>query len=180
MFPQPMKKGIFGQVISLDSHTPTLAEHVFVAPGAFVIGKATIGRESSIWFNTVIRADGESIVIGEKTNIQDNSTVHITEPNGRTNIGSSVTIGHNAIIHACTIEDICLIGMGSIILDGATIPKHSFVAAGSLISPGKKFQSGYLIKGSPAIEARKLSDLEIEAIEKSSDNYIRFAKQWMK
>ena len=108
-------------VMSWQGHAPKFAKGVFIASGAAVIGQVEMGEDVNVWFNTVVRGDVNTIKIGARTNIQDNTTVHVTSGTGPTWIGSDVTIGHNAVIHACTIEDLCLIGMGSTILDGAVI-----------------------------------------------------------
>ena len=158
--------------------SPKIGRSVFVASGAHIIGDVEIGEASSIWFNTVIRGDFHHISIGSHTNIQDNSTVHITEGSGSTRIGSYVTIGHNAVIHACTIGDRCLVGMGSIVLDGAQISENSFIAAGSLVTPGKSFPPGVMIKGSPASVARLLTPEDIEGIKQSAHNYVKYAQSW--
>src|SRR5262245_38589218 len=126
-------------VLAYGGKKPVLGAGVFVAAGAHVIGDLEIGAESSVWFNTVVRADCHWIRIGARTNIQDNSVVHVTAETGPTTVGSDVTIGHNAIIHGCTIEDLCLIGMGAIVMDHAVIGRGSLVAAGALVPPGKKY-----------------------------------------
>ena len=157
---------------------PVLGQEVFIASGARLSGDITIGNQSNIWFNVSMRGDVNYIRIGESTNIQDNTVIHVTHNGNPTLIGHRVTIGHGAIIHACTIEDEALIGMGAIILDGATIPSHCFVAAGALVSPGKTFPSGSLIVGAPAICKRKLSPTEIKNIQHSSQHYIDLAKRY--
>ncbi|HYG57792.1 MAG TPA: gamma carbonic anhydrase family protein, partial [Symbiobacteriaceae bacterium] len=128
---------------------PTIGRGVFVAPGAHVIGKVTMGDESSTWFNTVVRGDADRIVIGGGTNIQDNTVVHC-DYGFPTLIGENVTVGHGCIIHGCEIGDNCLIGMGSTILNGAKIGPGSLVGAGSLVTEGKEFPPGSVIMGRPA------------------------------
>ena len=151
---------------------PQLGERVFVAPGSFVIGNVTIGTDSSIFYGTVVRGDTDTITIGEGTNIQDNCTLHINSGDPL-RIGSGVTVGHNAIVHACTIGDNVLIGIGAIVLDGAVIEDDSIVAAGSLVPPGKTYPAGSMIMGSPARVVRELSDQEKANIRKTAQGYVR-------
>ena len=150
---------------------PQLHETVYVAPGAWVIGRVEMGADSSVFFNTVIRADTDIITIGERTNIQDNSTLHVNQGDPLS-IGSDVTVGHNAIVHACTVKDRVLIGMGAIILDRAVIEPDCYVAAGSLVAPGKTFPSGSMIMGSPAKAVRQLSQEEIDDIIRVAAHYV--------
>lgn len=167
------------QVMSFDNKEPDIAPHVFIAPGAFIIGEVTLGEESNVWFNVVLRGDIDYIRIGKRTNIQDNSVIHVTPGTGPVSIGDDVTVGHGAIIHGATIRDRCLIGMGAIILDGAIIEKNSMVAAGSLVAPGKKFPPGVLIMGSPATVARTLSEDEIKFLLISAEHYVDNAKKYL-
>lgn len=162
-------------VIVWQGHRPKLGEGVFIAAGAAVIGQVELGEGVSVWFNTVIRGDVNTIKIGPRTNIQDNSTVHVTSKSGPTNIGKDVTIGHNVVIHACTIEDRCLIGMGAILLDGAIIRTQCIVAAGSVVAPGKEMPSGMLVMGSPAKAVRPLTAAELAFLETSAQDYVRTA-----
>jgi len=145
----------------------------FVAEGARLIGAVTLDDGSSVWYNSVLRADLASIIIGRESNIQDNCTVHV-EHDMPTLIGAGVTVGHGVILHACTVEDRCLIGMGSILLDGVLIKKNSLVGAGSLVPPGKTYPEGSLIFGSPARVARKLTEAEIENIAEAARHYRSF------
>lgn len=165
-------------VISWQGHKPKLGRGVFVASGAAVIGQVELGDDVNVWFNTVIRGDVNTIKIGARTNIQDNTTVHVTSGTGPTSIGSDVTIGHNAVIHACTIEDECLIGMGSTILDGAVIRARCFVAAGSVVTPGKEMPSGMMVMGSPAKPVRPLTEAELAFLRKSAKDYVETAKTY--
>lgn len=158
--------------------SPQFDDTVFVAPSADIIGDVTIGSESSIWFNVTIRGDVNWIEIGERTNIQDNSSVHVTNQTGPTSIGNDVTIGHNAMVHACTIHDRVLIGIQSTVLDGAIIHPDVILAAGSLVPPGKELESGYLYMGSPAKKSRKLTDEEIESIKQNAANYIAYQRAY--
>ena len=129
---------------------PALGNGVFLAETCAVIGDVTIGDESSIWYGTVVRGDVMPIRIGARTSVQDNTVIHVTSGFSGTIIGNDCTIGHSAIVHACTIEDFCLIGMGSIILDGARIGRGSLVGAGALVTPGTEIPEGVLVIGAPA------------------------------
>ncbi len=156
-------------------YQPEIGDDVFVAPGAFVIGKVTIGSKTGIWFNAVVRGDMDSIVIGEESNIQDNVTVHVDE-DVPTRIGSRVTVGHNAVLHGCTIEDGVLIGMGSIILNDVVIGKDSLVAAGSLVTPGTEIPPRSLVMGSPGKVVRTLEDDQIPSVDGMYRRYVNLAR----
>ena len=155
---------------------PTLGQHVFLASGVHLIGDLEVGADSSFWFNTVVRADVNIIRIGSRTNVQDNTVIHVTSKTAPTHIGSDVTIGHSAIIHGCTIEDLVLIGMGAKILDGAIIRKYSLVGAGAIVPPGKDYPERSLILGAPAKAVRQLSEEEIKGLYKSSEHYVETAR----
>lgn len=165
-------------VIPWQGHSPKIGAGVFVANGAAVIGRVELGEDVNVWFNTVIRGDVNTISIGARTNIQDNTTVHVTAKTGPTRIGQDVTIGHNAVIHACTIEDECLIGMGAVILDGAVIRSRCFVAAGSVVTPGKEMPSGMMIMGSPAKPVRPLTEAELKFLRQSALDYVATARSY--
>lgn len=155
---------------------PILGSGVFLASGAQVIGDTIIGEDSSVWFNTVIRGDCNSIRIGKRTNIQDNTVIHVTNSLFTTEIADDVTIGHGAVLHGCRIGRLCLIGMGAIVMDDVTIPERCLVAAGSLVPPGKTFNPGTLIRGNPAREVRPLSEQEIADIERSVRYYLEYKR----
>ena len=157
---------------------PVVGERVFIADGAKVIGRAILGNHVNIWFNSVVRADVNSISIGQNTNVQDLCMFHVTELNGLS-IGENTSFGHSVVLHGCKIGSGCLIGMGSIILDGAEIGDHSLVAAGSLVSPGKKFPAGSLIKGRPAVVERPLSSEEIEKVSNHYQSYLNYKEQYL-
>lgn len=165
-------------IIPFKGTQPRIGRDVFLASGACVIGDTVIGDESSIWFNTVVRGDVHSIRIGARTNIQDNTMVHVTQGQSGCAVGDDVTIGHNAVIHACTIGDLCLIGMGAVILDKAVIGRGSLVGAGALVTQGKVFPPGSLIMGSPAKVVRALTADEIEKLKDSARHYINTAKAY--
>ena len=158
--------------------TPKIADDVFIASGTSIIGDVVIANNSNIWFNCVIRGDVAHIKIGERTNIQDGTIIHVTKDYHPTHIGSGVTIGHKALIHACTLEDDCFVGMGSIILDDAVVESGGMLGAGSLLTSKKVVKSGELWMGSPAKYMRDLTDVEKEHIFISSDNYCKLAKQY--
>jgi len=155
---------------------PTLGENVFLASGVKIIGDVQIGRNSSVWYNSVIRGDVHFIRIGESTNIQDCSMLHVTNGKYPLNIGSKVTIGHSVCLHGCTLQDLCLIGIGAIVLDGAIVETNSFVAAGSLVKQNFIVPSGKLVAGVPAKVIRNLTDSEIEDIEASSERYKKYSE----
>jgi gamma-carbonic anhydrase len=160
---------------------PRIAEDVFIAHGACVIGDVLIGEGSSIWFNTVIRGDVNQIRIGSFTSVQDNSTLHATGPRiprFPVHIGDRVTIGHRVIIHGSTIEDECLIGMGSVLMDGCKVGKGSIVAAGSLLPPGFEVPPGSVVMGSPAKVKKKAGDAERGMIEYGWVHYLELATDY--
>lgn len=165
-------------VLTWKKHAPRIASDVFIASGARLMGQLEIGNQSSIWFNTVLRGDVNYIRIGTRTNVQDNTTVHVDSRKYPTIIGNDVTIGHNAIIHACSIGDGALIGMGAIILDGAEIPEQALVAAGSLVSPGKKYPPRMLLRGSPAVAVRALNAEELGHLARSAVHYANLAESY--
>jgi len=158
--------------------SPQFEESVFVAPSADIIGDVTIGKDSSVWFNSTIRGDVNWIEIGERSNIQDNASIHVMNQTGPTKIGNDVTIGHNAMVHGCTIHDRVLIGIHATILDKAVIESDVIVAAGTLVPPGKVLESGYMYMGSPAKKHRKLTDEEIESIQTSAKNYVKYQRTY--
>ncbi|WP_234568551.1 gamma carbonic anhydrase family protein [Rhodohalobacter sp. 614A] len=158
--------------------SPQFDDSVFVAPSADIIGDVTIGRESSIWFNVTIRGDVNWIEIGEKSNVQDNTCIHVTNQTGPTKLGDLVTIGHNAMIHACTIHDRVLVGIQSTILDDVIVESDVMIAAGSLVPPGKRLESGFLYMGTPARKARELTDEELRHIVKNAENYVKYQRTY--
>lgn len=157
---------------------PKIHESVFVAEGAQIIGDVEIGRDSSIWFNAVVRGDVHYIRIGERTNVQDHCTLHVTHNKYPLLIGSDVTIGHGAIVHGATVEDYCLIGMGARILDNAKIHHHSLVAAGSLVLEHFEVPEGTLVAGVPARVKRELTEEERKQVEQSAKNYLLYVQQY--
>ena len=158
---------------------PRVARGVFLAENCAVIGDVEIGEDSSIWYGTVVRGDVMPIRIGARSNLQDNTVLHVTAGKFGTTIGNDCTIGHAAIIHACTIEDACLIGMGAIILDGARVGRGSFVGAGALVTPDTNIPPGSFVLGSPAKVRRTVSDAEREAIEYGASHYVELARTYL-
>lgn len=158
--------------------SPQFDDSVFIAPSADIIGDVKIGHQSSVWFNVTIRGDVNWIEIGDRANIQDNSSVHVTNQTFPTSIGNDVTIGHNAMVHGCTIHDRVLIGIQSTVLDGAEIHSDVILAAGSLVPPGKVLESGYLYMGSPAKKYRKLTDSEVQSIQQNASSYVTYQRAY--
>ena len=153
-----------------------IAESVFLAPGAQVVGDVKVGANSSIWYNAVLRGDTNPILIGENTNVQDNAVLHVNRNRGLY-IGNNVTIGHGAIVHGCTVGNNVLIGMGSIILDGVEIGDHCIIGAGSLVTANKVIPEGSMVYGNPAKVIRMLTEEEKESILVSARNYCEVAQQ---
>ena len=157
--------------------SPDLADGAWAAPSADLIGDVRLAERASVWFGAVIRADNTPIVIGEESNVQDGAIGH-SDPGAPLNIGARVTIGHQAIVHGCTISDDCLIGMGARILNGAVIGPECLVGAGALITEGKSFDGGSLIVGVPARVMRPLTDEEKAAIRVSAAHYAEKAARY--
>ena len=175
-------------VIPFGGNAPILGERVWLAPNATVIGNATLGDDVSIWFNAVVRADTLAIVIGARTNVQDNAVLHITSkkpvgpPDARgvsvgLRLGNDVTIGHSAVVHGCTLMDGCLVGIGAIVLDGAVVEPGALVAAGSLVTPGTVIPEKSLAMGRPAKVVRKLSGAD-NFWSEAAEMYVGYARQF--
>ncbi|MDG5767043.1 gamma carbonic anhydrase family protein [Balneolales bacterium ANBcel1] len=157
---------------------PHFDESCFIAPSADIIGDVTLGSESSVWFNATLRGDVNYIEIGQRTNIQDNACIHVTNRTAPTRIGDQVTVGHSAVIHGCTIGDRVLVGIQSVVLDHAVIEPDCMLAAGSLVPPGKIMPSGYLCMGSPARPVRRLTDEERSSLVTYSDHYVTYMRAY--
>jgi carbonic anhydrase/acetyltransferase-like protein (isoleucine patch superfamily) len=171
---------------TFDGVSPKLGQRVYVDPAATVIGDVAIGDDSSIWPAVVIRGDVNFIRIGARSSIQDGTVIHVshdgpfTRPGGfPTVIGNDVTVGHSVVLHGCTLEDACLIGMHASVLDGAVVQKHGFVGAGALIPPGKVVGSGELWVGNPARKLRDLSQREIDSLLYSAQHYVRLKDRYL-
>jgi gamma-carbonic anhydrase len=154
---------------------PRIHPTAFVAPGADVIGDVTLGEESSVWYQCVLRADINRIVIGPKSNVQDGTVVHLADDFG-TEVGELVTVGHKAMLHACTIADEVLVGMGAIVLDGVEIGPRCIIGAGALITSGKKIPEGSLVLGSPAKVVKTLSLEEQRGVRKWAEKYVEVSR----
>jgi carbonic anhydrase/acetyltransferase-like protein (isoleucine patch superfamily) len=167
-----------------DGLLPKLGESVWVDPSAVIIGDVEIGDHTSIWPMTVIRGDVNRIRIGNRSNIQDGSVLHVTHANPASpgghalTIGDDVTAGHKVLLHGCTIGDRCLIGMGSIVMDGAVLESDLILAAGSLVTEGKRLESGYLWCGSPAKRLRKLTEEELAFLPYVASHYVKLAEKY--
>lgn len=165
-----------GNVFSLGGKHPDIADNVFIAPGAQVIGNVSVGAGTSIWFNCVLRGDVQVIEVGERSNIQDGTVVHVTRKTHGTFIGSDVLVGHMAMIHGCTLKDWSFVGLGAIVMDGCVIEEDGMLAAGGMLTPGKTIGKGELWGGRPAKFMRKLSDEEIAKNRKASPGYAALAQ----
>jgi len=165
------------------SFTPKLGNAVFVDPSALVLGDVHLGNDCSVWPMAVIRGDMHRIRIGDRTSVQDGAVLHITHasafnPDGYPlEIGEDVTIGHKALLHGCKVGNRVLIGMGAIVMDGAIIEDEVIIAAGSIVAPGKRLESGYVYRGSPAKQARPISDKERAFFTYSAQNYVKLKNQ---
>jgi carbonic anhydrase/acetyltransferase-like protein (isoleucine patch superfamily) len=163
---------------------PALGERVYIDPAASVIGDVHLGDDVSIWPGVVVRGDVNHVRVGARTNIQDGSIVHVSHesrygPGFPCLIGEGVTIGHAAVVHACTIEDYCLIGMHATVLDGAVVKKHGFVGAGAVVPPGKVVGERELWLGNPAKRVRVLTDSQVEQLHYSAEHYVRLKNDYL-
>ena len=161
----------------IDGVSPQLAEGSWAAPSADLIGDVRLGPRASVWFGAVIRADNTAIELGEESNFQDGATGH-SDPGAPLAVGARVTVGHQAILHGCTISDDCLVGMGARILNGAFLGSESLVGAGALVTEGKRFEEGGLIVGVPARLVRPLTDAEKSALRLSAAHYAEKAHRY--
>lgn len=159
--------------------SPTLGKGVYLARGAVVLGDVTLGDESSVWYNAVLRGDINRIVVGHHSNIQDNAVVHLADEFPCI-IGNWVTIGHSAIVHACTVGDETLIGMGAVVLDGAEIGRQCLIGARALVTPGTKVPDGSLVLGSPGKVIRTMSDKERSELKHWAEKYVYNAAYCLK
>ena len=159
--------------------TPVIDPTAFIAPSADIIGEVSIGAESSVWFQCVIRGDVNWIKIGARTNIQDHSMLHVDRRDCPLTLGDEITVGHRVMLHGCTIGNRCLIGMGAIIMNKAVIGDECIVAAGALVTEGKTFPPRSLIMGVPAKAARTLTDEEVGFLKKSANNYVGDSREYL-
>ncbi|MCP9448093.1 MAG: gamma carbonic anhydrase family protein [Nitrospira sp.] len=158
---------------------PKIPQSAFIDETAVVIGDVVLGEACSVWFHAVIRGDVNYIRIGDRTNVQDLSLLHVTHDTHPLMIGSDVTIGHHVVLHGCTIHDRVLVGMGAIVMDGAVIGEDSIVGAGALVTQGTIVPPKSLILGSPAKVKRSVTDKELAWIKESADNYVRYARTYL-
>ncbi|MDR2878269.1 MAG: gamma carbonic anhydrase family protein [Chromatiales bacterium] len=171
---------------TFEDNTPRLGARVYIDPHALVIGQVTIADDASLWPMVVARGDVQAIRIGAGSNIQDGSVLHVTQdnefhPGGHAlTIGARVTVGHNVILHACTIEDLVLVGMGATVMDGALVRTRTIIGAGSLVPQGKVLESGYLYLGCPVRQVRRLTDKEIAWLDASAAHYIELKDRYLK
>lgn len=162
-------------LVTFGPHRPVVAEAAFVAPSAVLIGRVTVSAGASIWYGAVLRADLDSIFIGERSNIQDGCVLHV-DPGVPLSLGSDVTVGHNATLHGCVVEDQVLIGMGAIVLNGSHVGRHSIIAAGALLTEGQQVPEGVLVAGVPGKVRRELSEAEHAAIDYNAASYVELAE----
>jgi len=158
---------------------PSFGTETFVADNAIVIGDVEIGAQSSIWYNCVLRGDVNNITIGDRTNIQDGTVIHVSSTLQGTYIGNDVTVGHMALLHACTVEDGAFIGMQACVMDGAVVETGAMVAAGALVTLGKRIPSSQLWGGTPARYMRDLTEAEMQGILKSSEHYVQITQKYL-
>ena len=165
--------------IAYNGISPKIAHDAFIAPGSHIIGDVEIGSKAGIWFNCVIRGDVAHIRIGERTNIQDGTVIHVTRKGHPTIIGSGVTVGHKALLHACKLEDSSFVGMGAIIMDDVIVESGAMVAAGALVTPNKIVKKGQIWAGNPAKYFRDLTEQEAEFIKISENNYVKHVEEYL-
>jgi carbonic anhydrase/acetyltransferase-like protein (isoleucine patch superfamily) len=165
-------------IVAFGEHRPRIDPTAWVPEAAVVVGDVAIGPESSLWFHTVVRGDVHHVRIGARSNVQDNATVHVVNGRFPTVVGDGVTVGHNAVLHGCTVEDGCLIGMGAIVLDAVVVGAESLLGAGALVTPGTVIPPRSLVLGNPAKPLRALSAAELERLRVSAANYVDLARRY--
>jgi len=167
-------------VLPVRGHVPQIPESCFLAPTATVVGEVTMGESCSIWFNAVVRGDVHHIHMGDRVNVQDNAVVHCTYQKFPTHIGHDVSIGHNAIVHGCTLHDRVLVGMGAIVMDGCVVESNSIIAAGAVLTAGTHVPSGSIFAGIPAKKIKDISpELTQGEVERITKNYVMYSS-WFK
>ena len=166
-------------ILPIKGVLPKLGTDCYVAENATIVGDVELGDNCTVWFNAVIRGDVNAIRIGNKTNIQDGAVIHCTYQRAATTIGNNVSVGHNAIVHGCTVEDDVLIGMGAIVMDNVVVQRHCIVAAGSVVLENTICESGYIYAGVPAKKVKALSEAQIAGMAKTADNYVLYAS-WLR
>jgi gamma-carbonic anhydrase len=168
-----------GMILPYRGIRPRLGARVYVAPTATLIGDVEIGDDSNIWFGCVLRGDVNVIRVGRGTNIQDGTVVHVSRHKYGTFIGDDITIGHMALIHACTLEDGCFIGMHATVMDGCVVERGAMVGAGAVVTPGKRVGAGQLWAGTPAKFVRDLRPADVEALAATAPHYVRLAHEYL-
>jgi carbonic anhydrase/acetyltransferase-like protein (isoleucine patch superfamily) len=159
---------------------PEIPENCFIAENATIVGEVSMGQECSVWFNAVIRGDVHYIKMGDRVNVQDGAVIHATYKTSPTNIGDNVSIGHNAIVHGCTVHDNVLIGMGSIVMDDCVVESNSIIAAGAVVTKNTRVESGSIYAGTPAKKIKDISeDLISGEINRIANNYVKYS-EWFK
>ncbi len=163
-------------LLRFGDHVPQVAASAWVAPGAQVIGQVTLGEDSSVWYNCVLRGDVERIIVGARSNIQDGSVVHVTRKRHGTEIGDDVLIGHMAMVHGCVLENSSFVGLGGIVMDACVVETDGMLAAGAMLTPGKRIRRGELWAGRPAVFVRMLREDEVERNRAGAAGYVELAK----
>ncbi len=167
-------------ILPVEGVYPKMGAGCFIAPNATIVGDVIMGDECSVWFNAVIRGDVNSIIMGNKVNVQDGAVLHCTFKKAKTIIGNNVSIGHNAIVHGCTVHDNVLIGMGSIVMDNAVVHSNTIIAAGAVVLEGTVCEAGSIYAGVPAKKVKDISEEKIKGeINRIADNYVKYA-EWFK
>ncbi|KAB1069726.1 gamma carbonic anhydrase family protein [Tamlana haliotis] len=167
-------------IMPVNGKSPQIPEDCFIAENATIVGDVTMGNQGSIWFSAVIRGDVNYIKMGNKVNVQDGAVIHATYLTAPTNIGNNVSIGHNALVHGCTIHDNVLIGMGSIVMDGCVVESNSIIAAGAVVTKNTRVEAGSIYAGVPAKKVKDISkELISGEINRIADNYIKYSS-WFK
>ena len=167
-----------GNILGVRGHTPNIADDAFIASTAVVIGDVEIGSRASIWYNCVVRGDIHEIRIGEDTNIQDGTVIHVARNSFGTYIGKGVTVGHLCLVHACTLDDNCMIGMQATVMDGCIVEAGAFLAAGSLLPPGKRIPAGEFWAGSPARFVSPVKDSHKAMLNRISPGYSELGREY--
>lgn len=166
-------------ILPVKDKIPQLGDQCYIADNATIVGDVVMGNECSVWFNAVIRGDVNSIVIGDKTNIQDGAVIHCTYKKAATTIGSNVSVGHRAIVHGCTVHDNALVGMGAIVMDNAEVQENCIIAAGAVVLENTLCEAGHIYAGIPARKVKKLTSAQIKNLKKTAKNYILYSS-WFK
>ncbi|MCK0145961.1 gamma carbonic anhydrase family protein [Arenibacter sp. F26102] len=165
---------------TINGKSPQIGEDCYIAENATIVGDVVMGDQCSIWFNAVLRGDVHYIKMGNKVNVQDGAVIHCTYLKSPTNIGNNVSIGHNAIVHGCTIHDNVLIGMGSIVMDDCVVESNSIIAAGAVVTKGTRVPSGTVFAGMPAKKIKDIStELSVGEVERIANNYVKYSS-WFK